>query len=167
MNWTSIPRKWKLRFDPLSFLDRDVPVDWRILNPLHPDARLRPGDLYPIDFLRFPGTQHFPRIATRQITSTAISQPRSDHPSGRPSDLGANRVAIAAHAIQLQAEPMIARAGLVPQQDRRPAIRRDQDIDKAIVVEIADGQPAGGIRFAKDRAAFAAYVSRAATTRET
>jgi hypothetical protein len=45
---------------------------------------------------------------------------------------------------QADAEPMIVPGRIVAQQNRRGIIIRDQDVNRAIVIKIADGQTARG-----------------------
>jgi hypothetical protein len=64
------------------------------------------------------------------------------------SDARAYRIGVALATAQPNTEPVIAMAGVVPQQQRRGVIVADEHVHCAIVIEVSDGEAARANRFA-------------------
>jgi hypothetical protein len=56
---------------------------------------------------------------------------------------------------------MILTPNIVPQQNRSSVVHRNEDIHRAVIIEIADGQSASRKKFAEHRAALFAYILQA------
>ena len=68
----------------------------------------------------------------------------------------ASRFDFLAH--QLDSQPMIVFGGEVAQQQRSSVVDGDQNVDGAIVIEVADGQARGGEIPGEERPAFCAHI---------
>src|SRR5581483_863892 len=98
-------KRWSLPNNAFSFDDADVAIEWWFLNPLDAPARLRPGDLDPVDRRRRADAEHLARIVRREIAAARRFEPRPPGAAERPGDARANRVAVAADALQRQPQP--------------------------------------------------------------
>src|SRR5436309_8247118 len=74
------------------------------------------------------------------MTSTIVLQAKSFFAACRPVNLCADSVAVALRAFQLQAQPVVSFRGIVFQQQRSGTIVANQNIESAVVIEIADRQ---------------------------
>ena len=93
----------------------------------------RPGD-FDRDRSRVrPEAERQREIARRAIRRSAVNDLRL-----RPDpDHRADSVAIALRALQPELQPVIAIAAVVPVENRRAVIVRDQDVEIAVAIEIA------------------------------
>jgi hypothetical protein len=104
-----------------------------------PDRR-GPLNLNPVGIFSRPQAQHIARITGREIASATALENAVLNPVGRPGDPGANR-----KSRKIQPEPVIRVANDVMQDQGSLATDADNHIHASVIVEIANGEPPGGI----------------------
>src|SRR6185503_10505677 len=103
--WNRHSCLYALLFGGLPLDDRHVAIYRQIRQPLNFSARRRPLDFEPVDLLVSAQAKKFARIMRGEITPPIILELGPLHAAGRPGNAGADGVAIASCAFQLNAEP--------------------------------------------------------------
>src|SRR6185503_8702247 len=78
-----------------------------------------------------------------------------------PRDDGPDASGVAPGADQLDTEPVVPIATLVVQQNRRFPVIRNEHVQKAVVVKVADSHPSAGKLSRENRARCSAYILKA------
>ena len=80
------------------------------------------------------------QVALPEVARSRLDFPHLTGVSGRQTDPGADGSAIAARAHQAQQHSVVAGCGVVAQQLHRSTVVRHEDVEIAVVVDVADCQ---------------------------
>src|SRR5215469_12420960 len=111
---------------------------------LHNSARLWPLDLYPIQLGSSPQPKHHAWIVRGKITAAANFHAAALQVPRLIRDYGAQGVDISLFPHQLQPNPVVLVSRVVLQENRSLVITRDQDIHRAVVIEVTQRQSTPG-----------------------
>ena len=100
-------------------------------------------------------------VAGREIAAVG-PHPAPDRRLSRTLDADerTEREAVRQWLLQPDLEPVIALDPLIQQQPCGPAVVRDDDVDVAVVVDVAEGRPAADFRFRQRRPGIAVVSSK-------
>src|SRR5579863_1851001 len=120
--------------DSFAFDDMQVAVWGNVTEPLDLFAWGRPMYLQLIDASRLADSKDFARVMRGKITAAITFQARSSFSSCFPDDPGANCIAVARYAFQLQSKPIIAGGRVVLEEKWSTPIYPDNDVQRTVVV---------------------------------
>ena len=127
-----------------------IAIDRQLL-PLLPLA-VGPNHRKAIDFLRFSQAEDVASIARRGVAAAARGEARLLSPAAFQNQLRAHYIRVVSPR-QFDAQPVMVRRRLVVQQDHRLVEMADDEIDTAVVIEVAEGRAASRVRRAEIGAA--------------
>ena len=111
----------------------------------------RPGDDDAIHTIPAAHAERHRQFRLRQIARAALHSARLGRPVVEDADGRADRIAIGFGAGETEPQAPVPRRLIVAEQIRGPVVRRDQDVQIAVTIEVADGEPAPDLRLREVR----------------
>src|SRR5437016_6245874 len=132
--------KPRVRHRRTPFTDPVEPVGREPSEPL--DAAERPAGLQGLDLRLRPEAEGHAGIALGAVAAPAMHPRRLAQPLRRNREPGANGVPVAPHSFQAKGDPVVVVAAVVPVELQGTVLVDHGHIDVAVVIVIADRQPA-------------------------